>query len=177
MKWLGEENIYIRRKDYISLNQTTDILANPWVEPVPMNGTDGNQFHPNVQEDEILVAFVNNFARTANFVYGESDYDAYNNNTHKAIEMMNFYLDKNLMKNQEENPDNKNYHTEYDGTINLNTVMMAQTIGTKGHFMEIGDKLKAKLPSIVDHDQKEIQPNKTLDDTWLGIEKLSGVCV
>ena len=121
---------------------------------MPVNGTDGNQFHPDVKQEEEVFVYVNNFARSASFVYGESDFDAYSNDTHNAIEMMNFYINKDLMKKA--NPDNVKYGTEYDGTINLNTVMMAQTLGTKGHFLEIGDELYSNLPSIVDHDKKEV---------------------
>lgn len=145
-KWMGQQQVYIKKKDYTSLNQTNDVFFNPWNEPVEVNGTDGNQFHPDVQKDEVLVAFVNNFARTANFVYGDSDLEFYSDGFHKSIEMMNFYLDPKLMQNQEKNPDNKKYNTVYDGTINLNTVLSAQAIGTKGHFMEIDDRLKPKLP-------------------------------
>ena len=103
-----------------------------------------------------MVVFVNNFGRSTPFVYGESDFDAYSNGTHKAIEMMNFYLDPSVMKNMEKNPDNKIYGTQYDGTVNLNTVLMAQAIGTKGHFYQIDDVLKSKLSTIVDHNMNEV---------------------
>jgi len=48
--------------------------------------------------------------------------------------MMNFYISADLMLNQTQNLDNIKYNTIYDGTVNLNTVLNAQAIGTKGHF-------------------------------------------
>ena len=41
-KWLGQESISIAGKDYKSINQTVDILKNPWLEKVQINGTDGD---------------------------------------------------------------------------------------------------------------------------------------
>ena len=57
-KWLNREHISIKRKDYASINDLADIYVNPWGEDVYINGTDGNQFHPDVKDDEILTAFV-----------------------------------------------------------------------------------------------------------------------
>jgi len=33
------------------------------------------------------------------------------------------------------------------------------------------------VPKIVDHNMNEIMPDKNTDDTWLGIERLSGVVI
>jgi len=44
---------------------------------------------------------------------------------HDSIELMNFYLSEDLMKNKDKNPDNIIYNTIYDGTINMNSVLMA----------------------------------------------------
>jgi hypothetical protein len=51
-KWLDKTNICIADKDYISISKTVDICREPWLESVELNGTDGNQFHPDLQEDE-----------------------------------------------------------------------------------------------------------------------------
>jgi len=90
---------------------------------------------------------------------------------------MNFYLSDGLMQNKEKNPENAKYNTVYDGTINMNTVLMAQAIGTKGHFYQIAEELKPFLPKIVDHEGNEVTAVKSDDDTWLGIEHYSGVVV
>lgn len=89
--------------------------------------------------------------------------------------MMNFYLSDGIMENQEKNPDNKNYNTVYDGTINLSTVNRADSIGTKGHFYQIDDKLKDRIPVIKDHNGSVITPKVANDETWLGMERYSGV--
>lgn len=51
----------------------------------------------------------------------------------------------------------------------------APSIGTKGHFYELDPVLKDRLPVLVDHAGNIIEANKTADDTWLGVEKYSGV--
>lgn len=118
----------------MNLNETETVFNNPWTESIDVNGTDGNQFHPNVKEDEILTAFVNNFARSGLFSYKDSTFDAYPCGVHKSVELMNFYLTDEIMQNKHKNPDNVKYNTQYDGTINMDTVLRAYAIGTKGHF-------------------------------------------
>ena len=76
-----------------------------------------------------MSAFVADLARTLNFVYKDSDKNAYND-----IEMMNFYMSDLDMKNYRENPANEKYYTEHDGTINMTSVLGAYAIATKGHF-------------------------------------------
>lgn len=147
-KWLGQTNVYIQGKDYETINKTVPILIQPWVEAIQINGTDGNQFHPDVLNDEILSCFVNNFAKAATFTYKESEYDTYPSDKHSAIEMMKFYLAEKEMQNQVTNPANKNFNTVYDGTINLSTVLRADSIGTKGHFYQLADELSKSVPTI-----------------------------
>lgn len=87
----------MRRRDYKSINQLETIYDNPWKIDVPLNGTDGGQFHPLVQKDERLVAFLPFLARSADLTYRESVFDAYECGKSNSIEMMNFYLDDELM--------------------------------------------------------------------------------
>ena len=128
-----------------------------------------------MHNDEVLTAFVSNFARTASFTFRDSVWNTYPCDKHGSLEMMNFYLSDGIMENQEKNPDNKNYNTVYDGTINLSTVNRADSIGTKGHFYQIDDKLKDRIPVIKDHNGSVITPKVANDETWLGMERYSGV--
>jgi len=41
------------------------------------------------------------------------------------------------MENASKNPENAKYNTIYDGTINLETVLRAPAIGTKGHYYQL----------------------------------------
>lgn len=175
VKWLGQATVAMSKNDYTSLNVTEPVLYNPWRVDIPVNGSDGNQFHPNVEPGETLFAFVSNFARTATFVYGESNRDAYKDGFHSAIEMMNFYLSDDVLDSK--NPANAPYNTQYDGSINLNTVFNAQAIGTKGHFLDVSGKLATMLPSIKDHNGNEIKATKEEHGTVLGVEKYSGAVI
>ena len=105
-KWLNNENVYIRGHDYVTINKTEEVFYQPWIEAIEVNGTDGNQFHPNLEDDEILTAFVSNFARSGTFTYKDSSWDTYPSDTNSAIEMMNFYLSDTIMQNKFKNPDN-----------------------------------------------------------------------
>ena len=172
--WQNRKEITIKRKDYKNINSTHDVYQEPWIKSVQVNGTDGNQFHPNVQKDEILAAYVSDFARTATFTYNNSIFDAYECGGSDAIEMMNYLLNEDLM--HKENIENKEiYNTQYDGTVNMNSVLGAQSIATKGHFYQLDDALKNSIPLIKNHSGNVIQTDPNVDETWLGIEKRSGV--
>lgn len=157
------------------MSKLKTVYVNPWKESTQVNGTDGNQFHPIIQSDERLVAFVPDFARSVDFVYRDSQFDAYQCGRSNSIEMMNFYLSDEIMQNQQKNSKNVNYDTVYDGTVNLATVMRAPAIGSKGHYLQIDKNLTDRLATIVDAENNTVQPDAATDDTWLGIEKYSGV--
>ena len=82
-------------------------------------------FHPLVSKDERLFAFVNQFGLAVYFDYTDSDFDTYAKGSQKAIEMMNFKLADDIMKNKTNNPKNSEYNIIYDGTINMQSVMNA----------------------------------------------------
>ena len=41
------------------------------------------------------------------------------------------------MRNQDSYEKNKPYNTMYDGTVNMNTVLKAPSICTKGHYLQV----------------------------------------
>ena len=40
-KWLDQELITMKRKDYTSLTELDDVFVSPWSVPQPLEGTDG----------------------------------------------------------------------------------------------------------------------------------------
>ena len=69
------------------------------------------------------------------------------------------------------------YYGFIDGTSNLTTTTKAPIFVSKGHFYQISDQVLGSVPLIVDSDGNEIIPNENDDDTYLGIEKITGVNV
>jgi hypothetical protein len=55
--------------------------------------------------------------------------------------MMKFYLSDDDLLSKDSNSDNIKYNTIINGTCNMNSVLKAQSIGTKGHFLNVSDKL------------------------------------
>ena len=41
-KWLDSETVYIKGLDYKTINKTEPVFYQPWIEPIEVNGTDGN---------------------------------------------------------------------------------------------------------------------------------------
>lgn len=61
---------------------------NPWTEQVLLAGTDGMQFHPLLEDEEILGAWVNDLSRTCYFNYRGSD-----TSTYPGLDMMKYYIE------------------------------------------------------------------------------------
>jgi len=76
-KWLGQDTITMKRKDYASLSQLEDQFVSPWSVPQQLQGTDGFQFHPQLEESDKLYVFVNDIGRSGYFTYLNDDYDQY----------------------------------------------------------------------------------------------------
>ena len=169
--WLESENICVQKKDYSTMYDTYAFASNPWPEEVPLLGTDGNQFHPNIQQDEQLSAWVNDLGRNGLFKYQNSDKDSYKN-----LEIMYFVIDPSIMMKSD--PANqKIYKPFFDGTSTMSTLLQAPVIASKGHYFQLdqeGLKIAAK---ILDQNGNPFTPNAEDDDTRLGIEHYSGVSV
>lgn len=79
------------------------------------------------------------------------------------------------MQDKHDNPGNAKYYTEIGGSSNMTTLLQAYSLATKGHYYQISEKAKDKIAVIVDKNNKPIEPIEKEDDTYLGIERISGV--
>lgn len=64
-----------------------------------------------------------------------------------------------------------------DGTTNLTTTIKAPAFASKGHFYQISPEVSSSVPLIVNSKNETILPDPSVDETYLGMEKFSGVNV
>mmetsp|Transcript_78093 Transcript_78093/g.107977 ORF Transcript_78093/g.107977 Transcript_78093/m.107977 type:complete len:143 (+) Transcript_78093:2582-3010(+) len=129
------------------------------------------QFHPLLEDDEILGAWVNDLSRTCYFNYIDSD-----TTTYPGLDMMKYYIEDDQMYNLTANPANALFEIYVDGTTNMTTTLKAPAFASKGHYYQISEEIKdVSVPKLTDKNGNEILPNADDDDTWLGVERLSGV--
>lgn len=90
---------------------------------------------------------------------------------------MKWKIKEDLMYNMTANPANKIYYTEINGTSNMTTVLNAPVIASKGHYYQIADGLDEKgiTALIVDKTGQQILPDESRDDTYLSVERISGL--
>lgn len=83
------------------------------------------------------------------------------------------------MYNKTRNPDNDNFDVFVDGTTNVTSTLKAQAFASKGHFLDISEEAAAlgSVPVIKNANGEVIKANKDDDDTFLGMEKWTGVNV
>lgn len=58
----------------------------------------------------------------------------------------------------------------------MTTSLNAYGFVAKGHYYQLSEMASASKPKIVDSDGNEFVTNSDDDDTYLGVEQLSGVC-
>ncbi|CDW87257.1 cd36 family protein [Stylonychia lemnae] len=175
--WLDLPYITMKRKDYTSLFNLEAVYADPWIQADGtggkeyLEGTDGFQFHPDLQSDDRLWVWVNDLGRNGYFDYYSDDTDAYD-----GLKMMTYQISPDLMKKA--NKDNKKFGTFLDGTSPMFTILQAPVLASKGHFYQIDTIAADSVAQIVTKgDRKPILPIQSEDDTFLGMEQHSGVNV
>lgn len=81
------------------------------------------------------------------------------------------------MLNETANPANKNYQVLVDGTTNMTTTLGAYGFAAKGHYFQLSNEAADSKPILLDKQNQPIIPDEDDDDTYLGVERLSGVCL
>ena len=170
-QWLEDEYIKMAGKEYVSINEIQDYKFSPWKEQVLLDGTDGFQFPPNLQKDDVIKAFVNDLSRNCYFDYSHVD------DRFPHLDTYIFNIQTALMQNMTANPANSNYDVRVTGTTNMTSSLMAYAFAAKGHYLDLAEAAQDAKPKIVNASGVEIEPNASDDDTYLGIERFSGTCL
>lgn len=169
--WLEQNYIMIKAKQYTSINKIEEYLYSPWEEPVLLDGTDGMQFSPDLSKESTLKAFVNDLSRNCYFDYSHTD-DRY-----PHLDTYVYAIQTDLMRNDTDYSPNKNYQVNITGTSNMTTSLQAYAFVAKGHYYQMSDAVNASIPVIVNQDNETIVPNMDDDETYLGVEQTTGVCL
>jgi hypothetical protein len=74
--WNGEPTTTVKSKTFSSLKTTTSSLSNPWRYNVPVTGTNGYQFSPQLNSDSILEIFFADWSRPIAFSYASEEQSA-----------------------------------------------------------------------------------------------------
>ena len=127
--WLGQENVRVQGLNQTSVKTTIEADYNPWAVEVPIIGTDGAQFQPDLDSGITLAAFVNDLSRPCAFSFTSE-----NTNFYKSLTKLNYELQATQMLNSTANPANQVYMINVDGTTNLTTTLKAPVFASKGHF-------------------------------------------
>lgn len=116
---------------------------NPWETDVVIDGTDGSQFAPGVESDDILKVFRMDLSRNMNYTYmmPMNDY---------PVETLMFMTSADQMLNMTANPANSVYQIMIDGTTNLTTSFKAPVVATKGHYLGFSPNAISSVPLLVD---------------------------
>ena len=121
----------------------------------------------------MIKAFVNDLSRNCYFNYDHTD-DSY-----PHIETYIFKIQPELMMNKTGYAPNENYDVRITGTTNMTTSLKAFSFAAKGHYYQLDEDVfnSDSRPKITDINGTEIKQNEEDDETYLGVERYSGVCL
>lgn len=167
----------INGKSTINLNYSyydgTNIInttKSPWLEDVPLDGTDGSRSYPGLQPD----ADANNISIYIPAVYRIGK--AYYNTTIRKHDMDVFdtRIDPKVFKTSKDNPDNAKYYMGLEGFINITTISFAPFFVSKNHFLDCPSNWSQLVDIFDESGQHRVQASY-YDDTYLHIEPISGI--
>ena len=81
------------------------------------------------------------------------------------------------MVNLTANPVNEKYDVRITGTSNMSSSLNAYSFVAKGHYLNLADVAADSKPIITDTSGKVIEANFDNDDTYLGVEPRTGMCL
>jgi len=111
-------------------------------------------------------------SRNCEFSYSETDSDTY-----PGLDNMVFQLEEALMLNKTANPNNEIYDVRITGTSNMTTTLGAWSFVAKGHYYELSPEAEESKPILRDQQGNVLQTDPQNDDTFLGVEQMTGVCL
>lgn len=110
--------------------------------------------------------FMPDLNRNVYFTYEQT------NDTYANLDTFVYSLDDAVLANSTENA---NYDIEVAGTSNLTTSLNAWSFAAKGHYYGLSDEASSAKPDIVLSDGVEVVANAVADDTFIGVESMTGV--
>lgn len=169
--WLENPAISMQIKEYETINRLKETQISPWPTKVPLSGSDGLQFQPSLTQEDTIAAFVNDLSRTCEFSYLDTNKD------YKGLDTYMFQIEEALMLNKTANPLNEVYDVRITGTSNMTTTLNAWSFVAKGHYYQLSADAEESKPILRNQQGEILVPNSQEDDTFLGVEQLSGVCL
>ena len=129
-------------------------LDGVWLQPESISGTDGTQFHPNVKKSDSLTVWSSDLLRVLTFTYQKDV-------TVEGIRLLQFVLDPSTLDI------NPNYYQTVKGLANMTSSAGVPLFLSKPDFLDADASKTSDLIS-------GMNPNATLQDTYLDVEPNSG---
>lgn len=168
--WNGEPTTTVKSKTFSSLKTTTSSLSNPWRYNVPVTGTNGYQFSPQLNSDSILEIFFADWSRPIAFSYASEEQSA-----SKKFQQITFTMQETQMTNKTETSVNTVFDIWVTGTSNLTSSLSMPSFVSNSYFYGVtSSDAVDSIPIIKDANGNLIQPTKD-SLSWFAVEPLSGI--
>lgn len=151
--WNDQPYATIRCNEFTDINTVAQAACNPWIAQVPVRGTDGLQFQPDLNEDDKISVFNPEIQRTLTYSFKSRNYD------YDGLTTLIFECDGSTFLNYTANWENTVYNIQIDGTSNLTTITGSPAFASKGNFYMMPQIVADSLPLVVDQSGAPIVPN------------------
>jgi len=126
--WNNQTYATTRCYVYNSVTTTKQTACNPWAEQIPITGTDGLQFSPNLDKNSVLSVFNADIMRTLNYTYNSTSHDF------KGYTTLIFETDSSAFENSTANAI---FNVNISGTANLTSITGSPAFAAKGNYLNI----------------------------------------
>lgn len=123
-----EDEVTVPVIEYNTTKTTEMGYDGPWDDDVDLVGTDGLQFEPGLEDDDVLTVFFPELSRAVQFEFVSETEDIPQN------ENLDSFTYKIKMGQLNATLDNEIYDIFINGTTNLTTTLGAPSFATQGHF-------------------------------------------
>jgi len=141
--------------------------VNPWWDQVPVQGTDGWQFSPDLPESGSIYVYTPEVSRPLSFMYTGSSDSAF-----KGFDTLNFSLDP--VNFSSSNAANADFYIYADGTTNVTSTYQAQVFVTQGNFYGIDTSADVQAAMPTDANGNQFPTSADMSNSYFVVEEYSG---
>ena len=166
----GEDTI-VFYDPYFNGTAVVPNYSTPWLDYLPLTGTDAVIDEPNMNSSQNITIFISNIYFVASGYNTDEEQDYF------GVEGRRYRISNYTLANKTINTYNEHYYSDrWNGVINMTVFQRSPIFLTKAHFLDVDWTLYDAVDMYADVNlTQKIVPNPAYDDIYIDIEPISGL--
>lgn len=163
-------DLMLQEEVYVDTKTVETVWTNPWMNTVPVIGTDGFQFSSSLTTEYVPTVFVPSISRPLSFSYTGMD-----SNSYKGLTLYTYQMEATQLNNATETPTNEVYDIWVTGTTNLTSTLGLPAFASKPLFYGVNSNaVQGSIPKMFDQSGNPISGSAD-NESVFSVEQLSGL--